>query len=247
MVTLPALFNTPNNDLVYVIGDAQGQLDLLDKMVEVVKTDSRYTPTNKIVLLGNFLHNKNTNNRLFIQRLKELKDELKDNLVIIRGRNEHSFVTARAMFFKSELGRSIIKSYRVGFNKNFTYATPIYRSKLEKGLNVQKLTDDICWVRDNTVKFFDTHSYFICSAGISPLLDINAQNTNALMYMGTPFLTSNKKFEKVVVHGSEHVDKVQIKHNRINVNTHPETSRLISCVVLATKKSEVEEVLTVKG
>jgi serine/threonine protein phosphatase 1 len=66
---------------------------------------------------------------------------------------------------------------------------------------------------------FETEEFFFCHAGIRPGVPLNAQRKIDLLEIDEPFLSSDRDFGKIVVHGHTITDGVVIKPNRIGLDT----------------------------
>lgn len=79
---------------------------------------------------------------------------------------------------------------------------------------------------------YSTDRYFFCHAGVRPGIELAKQDARDLLWIKSDFLNSDEKFEKIVVHGHSPVDEVDIRPNRINVDTRAYATGVLSCVVL---------------
>lgn len=228
-------------DLIYVIGDPEGQVALLSKMIEKIQDNPSHMPfaaNDKIVVMGNFIHPCEPSGQDMIDYLRCTKDILGDQMVVLRGKNEHKILKNRDNFHASDLGKNFIQSYRKSVT---TFNKPI-----ENKLMCSTLADDVHWLVKNTKKFYDADKYFVCPSGVDPSKKtLDDQNVNALMYINNRFIMSQKKYEKMIVHGTISGTKIDIKANRINVNTNCSKTRVLSCAVLDDNKGEVKEIITV--
>jgi len=240
----PPLDSDPSMDLIYVIGDPEGQVDLLAKMLQKIQHNPSKLPfakNDKIVIIGNYIHPKGESGKDMVDLIRSTNEQLKGQVVILQGRNEHRMLKNRSNFHTSDLGKNFINSYRVP-------ATQLGYLTNKKELACSLLVDDLKWLAKNSIKFYETNKYFVCSSGIDPTKDtLDNQNVNALMYIGNRFIDCKKNYGKIIVHGTVLNNKVEVKTNRINVNTNASNTGLLSCVVLNDKKGTVEEVITVKA
>ncbi len=241
----PPLSIDPSTDLIYVIGDPEGQVDLLAKMIEKIQHNPSHLPfaeNDTIVIMGNYIHPCEPSGRDMIDYIRDVDAILKDQVVILRGKNEHKLLTNRKAFHISKLGQNFIKSYRdpVGIIGYKPRTCP---------LACLRIVSDMKWLSKNTMKYFETNKYFIVPSGVDPLKEtFDEQNINAFMYMTQRFTESNRVYPKMIVHGTIGSNKkIQVKTNRINVNTNCSRTKILSCAVLNDKTGKVEELITVKA
>jgi serine/threonine protein phosphatase 1 len=80
-----------------------------------------------------------------------------------------------------------------------------------------------------SVRFGD---YYFVHAGIDPGTALDAQMPHDQLWIREPFLTSNRQFEAVVVHGHTPVRRVAVRPNRIGIDTGAVYGGALSCLVL---------------
>ena len=61
--------------------------------------------------------------------------------------------------------------------------------------------------------------YFFVHAGVRPGVALQAQQERDLMWIRGPFLDSDERFEKYIVHGHTPVLQPDIRPNRMNIDT----------------------------
>ncbi len=66
---------------------------------------------------------------------------------------------------------------------------------------------------------FETDDFSFCHAGVRPGVSLEDQRKIDLLEIDEPFLSTEREFGKVVVHGHTITDRVVIKHNRIGIDT----------------------------
>jgi len=74
--------------------------------------------------------------------------------------------------------------------------------------------------------------YLFVHAGLRPGRSLAQQTEQDLIWIREEFLDSNADFGRVVVHGHSPVEQVEVRRNRINVDTGAYSSNRLSCVVL---------------
>lgn len=69
--------------------------------------------------------------------------------------------------------------------------------------------------------WYETETHFFVHAGVPlrSLASISVEDQEALLWSRQPFLSTERRWEKVIVHGHTPVDAPEIKANRINLDT----------------------------
>jgi serine/threonine protein phosphatase 1 len=70
--------------------------------------------------------------------------------------------------------------------------------------------------------------YFLCHAGVRPGIALQDQSERDLLWIRREFLDSDLDFGKIVVHGHTPTEKLEIRHNRINIDA----TRRLTCIVI---------------
>ncbi len=74
--------------------------------------------------------------------------------------------------------------------------------------------------------------FFFAHAGIRPGRPLHAQETDDLMWIREPFLSSTSDHGAVVVHGHTPVETREVRPNRINIDTGAVFGNELTCVVI---------------
>lgn len=222
----------------FCIGDVDGQLDLLKKLVEELKTTypNTFTKEADLIFLGNVIGD-GPNSSGVLDYIYELDTEKDVNVVLLRGINEHGFIRMKTTWASSATGKQIVKSYRKQSSDN------IYNKFTRNVLANGAIVSDRRWLSKRH-SFYLTANHFFCSSGINPLMPIMKQNYAQLIYNGASNLFTENEvadYGRYIVYG-KHVPptlaKVEIKPNRANLNTQPTVTGTLGCAIID---------LTVKG
>jgi len=74
--------------------------------------------------------------------------------------------------------------------------------------------------------------FFLAHAGILPGIPLDEQKPDDLMWIRAPFLKSDADFGKIVIHGHTIVERPEIRHNRIGIDTGAFRSGRLTAIVL---------------
>ncbi|MEM9044573.1 MAG: metallophosphoesterase family protein [Pseudomonadota bacterium] len=69
-------------------------------------------------------------------------------------------------------------------------------------------------------------------AGVRPGVPLDAQSEDDLIWIREPFLSSNQDLGAVIVHGHTPVDRIEVRPNRIGIDTGAVFGGPLSCLVL---------------
>jgi len=79
---------------------------------------------------------------------------------------------------------------------------------------------------------YESGDYFFCHAGVRPGLPLDAQSRQDLMTIREPFLSHPEPLGKIVVHGHTRVANVDVRANRIAIDTGAYATGVLSCLVM---------------
>ncbi|MBS7539996.1 metallophosphoesterase [Ancylobacter lacus] len=77
-----------------------------------------------------------------------------------------------------------------------------------------------------------TERFFFCHAGVKPGVALDEQRVEDLLWIREEFLNSAEDFGRYVVHGHTVVPAVDIRPNRINIDTGAYDSGQLTCLVV---------------
>jgi serine/threonine protein phosphatase 1 len=221
----------PDDARLYAIGDIHGRADLLGQLAEKIFEDCQGSGLNIMtVFLGDYIDRGLAS--------AEVVDWLSTRafptpFVALKGNHEETLLRALT-------DPGIIGSWRQygGLETLVSYGVDV--SAVQKGRDFEKASADLnCKLPSHHRKFmeelptsYSAGGYFFCHAGIKPGIPLRAQKDHDLMWIRDEFLASELHHEKVIVHGHTPVTDVEIKHNRINLDTGAYMSAKLSCLVL---------------
>ncbi len=206
---------------VYAIGDVHGRLDKLEALELLIAKDAKSAKVPvRIVMTGDYV-DRGPRSREVIEHV--LKQQLQDKRVTLRGNHDFYMPFEGAsnimMIHWCQFGGlETLLSYGINITKwsedeihqkraeiveKFRAAFPLYQRNFLLSTPM-------------TVQFGD---YLFVHAGIDPGIPLDQQSTKDMLTIREPFLSSDADHGCVVVHGhtvSEHVD---VRSNRIGIDT----------------------------
>lgn len=228
-----------NFSLLFAVGDINGcpeQLKIVLNKIEMYKLSKN----DKVIFLGNYVE-EGPSSMHAIELCMAFQKKYPKNTVFLRGQADSRFLRSKATYFADIRGASVIKSYRKGSEGNICYSNYTMNELLSQDLMRHRR-----WLGELDF-FYESERYFFCPSGINPQKELGEQALGSLCFNshGEEFLKSTRKFEKTIIHGThKSYGKVEIKGNRINVNSVPASTKVLSCVVLNDKAPEWRQVLT---
>jgi serine/threonine protein phosphatase 1 len=222
----------PEGMRVYAIGDIHGRLDLLERLLQRVEADVATHPAAQVLLvfLGDYI-DRGDWSRETIDRLIALGEQRECRF--LKGNHESvalSCLSDRRMIDAwLELGgRETLLSYGIeapatldakqiaSLQMDFYSALPQTHLRFFSQLKVS----------------FTCGDFFFAHAGARPRVDLARQSERDLLWIRGQFLRSVYDFGKIVVHGHTPTSQIEIRPNRINIDTGAFATGLLSCLVL---------------
>jgi serine/threonine protein phosphatase 1 len=210
----------PDGQRIYAIGDIHGRLDLFERLLDLIRTDDgRRGPLDtQLILLGDLV-DRGPDSRGVVERAMRLRDGPFETRFLM-GNHEEVFVRAvggdlRALRMLLRIGgRETVLSYGVSAEdyRNLDF------EDLAALLQQQVPADHV----DFLARFEDrieAGDYLFVHAGIRPGVELEDQSTADLRWIRQEFLRHRESHGKLIVHGHSISDEVDIRPNRIGIDT----------------------------
>jgi serine/threonine protein phosphatase 1 len=224
---------TAPGERLYVVGDVHGRPDLLERIfAEIEHDDARRGPVVRrhIVMVGDIV-DRGPDPRAAMQVLEAAQQRLPD-LVALLGNHEEMLL--RAM--RGDEG-TIRGWMRVGGAET---AESFGVAPLAEGVDAVPFVSALnravpeAWERWMQLwpLTFRSGDYFICHAGIRPGVALARQSRNDLLWAREAFLMDTRDHGAVIVHGHTISEEVELRPNRIGLDTGAYRSGVLSAVCL---------------
>lgn len=194
----------PYQTLTYAIGDIHGCSNKLRDLLAQCEADADGRHA-KLIFLGDYI-DRGPDSRGVIDLLMDLQKARPDQVTCLMGNHEDMLLAAfdDSLFEESWLangGDQTLHSYDVSDPKHLPKA-------------------QVDWLRQ-LPKFHDDGQRFFVHAGIHPEKALNLQDEADLLWIKEPFLSSNREFERLIVHGHSPTSnrRPEIRLNRLNIDT----------------------------
>lgn len=230
----PRSCEVPAGRRVYAIGDIHGRLDLLDQLLDSIERDDRSRNGERrteLIFLGDLV-DRGPDSRGVVERLLALSESPMP-VRFLMGNHEEVFLRAvrgddRALRFLIRIGgRETILSYGITENE--------YRDLDYEELAVL-LPERVPAVHVDFLAAFEAMievgDYLFVHAGLRPGIALEDQSISDLCWIREDFLNHRDSFGKMVVHGHSITDAVDVRPNRIGIDTGAFASGRLTAVGL---------------
>jgi serine/threonine protein phosphatase 1 len=222
----------PEGVRIYAVGDIHGQIELLDPLLERIKTHRALNPIQRplTVFLGDYI-DRGPASRDVVERLIEYGSQ--NECVFLKGNHE---VTLISFFTEPRIldewrkygGAETLLSYGLKLDSE-----ALLKQQADLATELWKaLPSHHREFLFNLKSSFTCGDYFFVHAGVRPGITLNAQRDEDLLWIRNDFLDHEKSFEKTIVHGHTPVARPEIRPNRINIDTGAYATGVLTCLVL---------------
>ena len=226
---------TPRGLRLYAIGDVHGCDELLAAVHSSIEADLLRQPSDdyRVIHLGDYV-DRGPATRAVLDRAIRLKATDPEHFIFLGGNHEDLLlmflndpVEARATFLRFG-GIQTMRSYGVAVD-NGQHLSDVMDLRDRFAAALPDAHRDFMSALPSFVRFGD---FFFCHAGIRPGIPLDQQDANDLRWIREPFLSDESDHGVVVVHGHTPADRVEVRPNRINVDTGAVFTGRLTCLVL---------------
>jgi serine/threonine protein phosphatase 1 len=219
--TQPRAEQVPRGERVYAIGDIHGRLDLLDALLASIAADDRARGNGvetRYIFLGDLI-DRGPESRGVVERLLAFSKS-GARARFLMGNHEEVFLNAvdgdlRALRFVLKIGgRETLLSYGVSAEE---YRELDYDALLT--LLQQKVPPAHIAFLSAFESWIEVGDYLFVHAGLRPGVALEEQKASDLCWIRDDFLRHRDSFGKMVVHGHSITEDIDIRSNRIGIDT----------------------------
>ena len=219
---------------VYAIGDIHGRLDLLDDALARIEADidSRGEARNIIVFLGDLI-DRGPSSAQVIERARTYR---RPGLRTVFITGNHEEVLLRLLRGESQFVRDWLRFGGAECARSYGISsTALKRTDPHRAVEV--LRDKIPkHDQEFLEKFVDTFrigSYLFVHAGVRPGVPLPEQKQSDLRWIRQPFLENDDDHGFIVVHGHTIADQIDVRGNRIGLDTGAYRTGVLTAMGLA--------------
>ncbi len=228
----------PEGVRIYAIGDVHGRADLLDRKLSLIDAHIAAHPVARPIFLfvGDYI-DRGPASREVLDLL--INCEKGREMIFLRGNHDVfilNFIENPALLsdWSKIGGLETLMSYGVQPSLN---ADAITQKELAKALDAA-LPEEHRKFLLGLDTCFPCGSYFFVHAGVRPGIALADQREEDMLWIRDEFLLHEEDFGKIVVHGHTPVREIDIRTNRINIDTGAYVTGRLSCVMLEADRVE---------
>jgi len=227
----PKAASVPAGQRIYAIGDIHGRADLFAALIAAIDADdAAQAPAETTVILLGDLIDRGPDSAGVIRLARAWRQ--RRTLRILMGNHEEMFLRALdeeevMRHFLRFGGREMLLSYPLD---PMAYT----RAELAEVAGLARAAipaEDIAFVSEFE-DWITLGDYLFVHAGIRPGVAIEQQSSADLRWIRDPFLHHAESFGPVVVHGHTISDRIDLKHNRIGIDTGAYRSGRLTALAL---------------
>ncbi|UYO47711.1 serine/threonine protein phosphatase [Rhodopseudomonas palustris] len=223
----------PDGLRIYAVGDVHGRADLLERLFHLIDDDLAKRPVVRsvCVFLGDYI-DRGPKSRDVIDSL--IRKSRERELVFLRG--NHEAVAIKCLsdegVFENWMRRlggvETLVSYGIEPKKVLSEAGV---AELQSAFR-DSLPDAHHRFLKGLQSTFSCGNVFFAHAGVKPGVALSDQTERDLLWIRDEFLSSTVNFEKLVVHGHTPVQRIDVRSNRINIDTGAFATGHLTCLVV---------------
>jgi serine/threonine protein phosphatase 1 len=239
-----SLASLPEGVRIYAIGDIHGRLDLLENCLSQIEQDLAQRPCRRplLIFLGDYI-DRGTWSRGTVDRL--IDTNISHECIFLKG--NHEFVAMRCL---TDL-TLIPKWLRLGgLETLISYGVvPTISTERRHVIATQMAFQDS--LPASHFRFFgqlrnafSCGDFFFVHAGVRPNIALLDQKEEDLLWIRDEFLSSSEDFGKIVVHGHTPALNVDVRFNRINIDTGAYATGRLTCLILEREQMSIFDTST---
>ena len=226
--------HTPENLLVYVIGDIHGRIDLLIRLMKLIKADAAQHPSRKkeLIFLGDYI-DRGVDSRSVIDFLLTcLPKNMKKTF--LRGNHDDRLLN----FLNGDLDQARDWLALGGSATLVSYGINPYRANVIHDLKalhkamIEKVPAAHRAFLAATEIDATRGDYYFVHAGVRPGIPMEKQTSEDRLWIRHDFLGSAHDHGKVVVHGHSILPEPDQQPNRIGIDTGAYATGILTCLAL---------------
>jgi serine/threonine protein phosphatase 1 len=223
--------STPKGVRIYAVGDLHGRDDLLNDLAGLIERDCASASGEVVTLfLGDYV-DRGPDSAAVVERLAA--GRFPTPLRALRGNHE-------AVLLEFLADPSALAFWRNFGGLETLHAYGVDVSKAMVGQDYEETRDAFLAVLPASHRAFlestelsaTIGDYFFCHAGVRPGAPLSTQTAEDLLWIRDGFLSYERPFGKIVVHGHTPVANPEIRANRINIDTGAFATSRLTCLAL---------------
>ncbi|MEM9139147.1 MAG: metallophosphoesterase family protein [Pseudomonadota bacterium] len=221
----------PDDLRIYAIGDVHGCLDMLRELHDAIEQDLSQHPADDwtVVHVGDYV-DRGPDSRGVIDYLSGLaaKD---DRMVFLLGNHD-------LMFSRSVKGdRQMLRTWMTNGGEETLQSYGLRVDTFIERLSQNSPMDDVfppehIAFLENLDHAAHMGDFFFVHAGVDPERGLDAQELDDMLWIRDRFIRDGREYEAVIVHGHTPTRRVDVKANRVGIDTGAVYGGDLTCLVL---------------
>lgn len=215
---------------IYAVGDVHGRPDLMEMMFDEIERHDAQRPAARtlIIMIGDIV-DRGPQSREALQLLFDRQRRM-PNLLTLLGNHEEMLLRslrgdeAELRGWMTVGGAETVASFGLEPLKPGEDALPFVLA-LQKAVPV----DWVEWIKSWPL-MYQSGDYFFCHAGIKPGVALGRQHRRDLLWAREGFMEDERWHGGIVVHGHTITEDVEIRANRIGIDTGAYRSGVLSAL-----------------
>nr|WP_294548958.1 metallophosphoesterase family protein [uncultured Rhodopila sp.] len=222
----------PDGTVLYAVGDIHGELDSLQRVLGRIRTDIAASPLKHVstVFLGDYVDRGLASRSVIDAIIAEPGIGYK---IALRGNHEE-------MLLRALDDAACMRNWcqAGGIATIASYGIDVADLMIGRGHDAARAAlldampdSHLAWLRALPSRY-ESGDYFFCHAGIDPDRPLDDQREGDLLWIRRKFIRDRRSFAKIIVHGHSPVERIEVRHNRINVDTGAFCTGNLGCIRL---------------
>jgi serine/threonine protein phosphatase 1 len=217
---------------IYAVGDVHGRLDLLNNLLGQIGADIARRPIARplCVFLGDYI-DRGPSSRQTIDRLIAHRET--NETIFLKG--NHELIALKCLSDRNLFDQWL---HLGGLETLVSYGVlPEPRLHGKKIIELQSEFHDalpqthLRFLRD-LQNAYSCGDFFFVHAGVRPNVELSQQKESDLLWIRELFLSSTWDFGKIIVHGHTPAGAIEVRPNRVNIDTGAFATGRLTCLVL---------------
>jgi serine/threonine protein phosphatase 1 len=233
--------SAPDGQLIYVIGDIHGRIDLLEELWVRIDRDISSEPPSEVleIYLGDYVDRGSASAKVVGRLVKRPKER---KCVFLRGNHEkvlENFLSGQATVDEwcQIGGLETLMSYEI---EPDLLRHPMNDDSIRAAL-VARMPDSHRSFLSNLRNHYSAGAYFFVHAGVRPGVALDKQVENDCLWIREEFLEHDDDFGRIVVHGHSPVSRPELLPNRVNLDTAAYATGRLSCLRISQQGARLLE------
>lgn len=232
---------------IYAVGDIHGRLDLFKSLIGKIEDHAQSLPPVKsthLVLLGDIV-DRGPDSAALLDMVYAYQRQ-SDQIIVLKG--NHEDLMLRTLEGEPGVMRTWMRSGGSATLRSYGIEPPRdseQRQAATQALVKQVPQEVVAWLRELPLTA-RSGDYLFCHAGIRPGVPIKRQVSTDLLWIREDFLEDRSDHGVVVVHGHSVSAEVQVRRNRIGIDTGAYRTGVLTALYLEGTKRDVISIGTPK-